>query len=141
MPVEQKKLLGNPGRRPLPDDSQLQVLPGALEKPEPIRELEDSGRALWDRVWDAGQIWLSPETDLEILQVTCELLDERQELRRIANETRDWRDRRALRMLDAQLVSNMSLLGFTPTDRSRLGVAQVKVESKLESMRRKRRDG
>lgn len=138
MPVEQKKLLGNPGRRPLPKDSDLQVLPGAMEKPEPIRELDDAGRALWDRVWDAGQIWLSPDTDLEVLQMTCELLDERQELMQLVRETRDWRDRRALRSVDTQLVSNMSLLGFTPTDRSRLGVAQVKVESKLESMRRKR---
>jgi hypothetical protein len=40
-----------------------------------------------------------------------------------------------LRDLERQLVANLSLLGFTPTDRSRLGVAEVKKISKLEVLR------
>jgi hypothetical protein len=44
-------------------------------------------------------------------------------------------ERKALRDLDRQLVANLSLLGFTPTDRSRLGVAEVKRQSKLEELR------
>jgi hypothetical protein len=40
-------------------------------------------------------------------------------------------ERKALRELDRQLVANLSLLGFTPTDRTRLGVAEVKRQSKL----------
>lgn len=138
MPVEKAKLLGNPSKRPLPDDSALAVLPAAEVMPDPIRPLQDAGMALWLRVWRAGQVWLSPDTDLEILQMTCELVDERQELREIVRETRDWRERRALRSVEQQLVSNLSQLGFTPTDRSRLGVARVKAESKLEAMRRQR---
>jgi len=35
-------------------------------------------------------------------------------------------------------VSNLSLLGFTPSDRSRLGVAEVKTESKLEELMRRK---
>jgi len=31
----------------------------------------------------------------------------------------------------------LSLLGFTPTDRMKLGVAEVKVESKMEQLRRR----
>ena len=138
MPVEQKKLLGNPSRRPLPDDSQLAVLPGVSSMPEPVRPLQDAGLALWLRVWRSAQVWLSPDTDLELLQVTCELLDERGELLEQARETRDPADRRAIRQLDQQLVSNMSLLGFTPTDRARLGVARVQAESTLDRMRRRR---
>ena len=138
MPVEQKKLLGNPSRRPLPDDSELAVLPGVSSMPEPVRPLQDAGLALWLRVWRSAQVWLSPDTDMELLQVTCELLDERGELLEQARETRDPADRRAIRQLDQQLVSNMSLLGFTPSDRSRLGVAEVKAESKLEELRRKK---
>lgn len=38
----------------------------------------------------------------------------------------------ALRQLDKQVDSNLSLLGFTPSDRSRLGFVQVKTRSKLQ---------
>lgn len=138
MPLEQKKLLGNPGRRPIPSDDSLQVMRGVREAPEPLRPLESAGLAMWERVWDSAQGWVSPETDVDLLQLTCELQDERAELREVVRGTGEWRDRRALRMIDAQIVSNLSLLGFTPADRSRLGVAVVKAESKLEEMRRKR---
>ncbi len=138
MPVEQKRLLGNPGRRPLPDESTMQVMPGVVEAPEPVRPLGEAGAELWERVWSSGQGWVSPDTDIHLLQLTCELVDERVELREIVRATGEWRDRTALRSLDSQIVSNFSLLGFTPADRTRLGVAQVKAESKLEHMRRKR---
>ena len=36
------------------------------------------------------------------------------------------------------IISNLSLLGFTPTDRSRLGVAEVKRETKIEELIAKR---
>jgi hypothetical protein len=39
-----------------------------------------------------------------------------------------------LRELEKSIYSNLSLLGFTPTDRSRLGVAEVKKMSKLEEL-------
>jgi hypothetical protein len=67
--------------------------------------------------------------------MTCELLDERSQLRaQVINNNRP-DERKALRDLDRQLVANLSLLGFTPTDRSRLGVAEVKRQSKLEELR------
>jgi hypothetical protein len=33
----------------------------------------------------------------------------------------DWRDRAQLRQLEKLIAQNLSLLGFTPTDRARLG--------------------
>jgi len=44
---------------------------------------------------------------------------------------------------EKMIQSGLSLLGFTPTDRSRLGVAEVKAKSKLEQMMEARanRDG
>jgi len=36
------------------------------------------------------------------------------------------------------LQSGLGLLGFTPTDRSRLGVAEVKAKSKLEELMERR---
>jgi hypothetical protein len=46
----------------------------------------------------------------------------------------DPKDRRGLRELDRAIVSNLSLLGFSPSDRSRLGIAEVKKMSKLEEL-------
>jgi len=36
------------------------------------------------------------------------------------------------------IVSNLSLLGFTPADRSKLGVAEVKAQTKLEELMEKK---
>jgi hypothetical protein len=71
---------------------------------------------------------------MEILLMTCEMVDERWNLRIQVMQTDDPRMRRGLRELDRQIVSNLSLLGFTPADRSRLGVAEVKARSKLEEL-------
>jgi len=66
--------------------------------------------------------------------MTCEMIDERWNLRVKVMQTDDARLRRGLRELDRQIVSNLSLLGFSPADRSRLGVAEVKAASKLEEL-------
>ena len=47
----------------------------------------------------------------------------------------DPRERRALRDIDRLIISNLSLLGLTPTDRTRLGVAEVRRVSKLEELK------
>jgi hypothetical protein len=140
-PIEQKRLLGNPGRRPLPDSSSIAILPAIQEIPEPSRPLLKYGRELWDKVWDVGAPWISPNTDIELLLMTCEMIDERWNLRVKVMQNDDARMRRGLRELDRQIISNLSLLGFTPSDRSRLGVAEVKAVSKLEALRQRLGDG
>jgi hypothetical protein len=127
-------MLGNPGKRPLPEQGEIQILPGIADIPEPSRPLLTYGLGLWERVWSVGASWISPNTDMEILLMTCEMVDERWNLRVQVMKTDDPRMRRGLRELDRQIVSNLSLLGFTPADRSRLGVAEVKARSKLEEL-------
>ena len=134
-PIEQKRLFGNPGKRAMPKQTDLVLLSMALERPEPLRELGVAGSSLWDRVWEKGLAWISPGSDVELLQMTCEMLDEREHLRRLVAEFGERDDRRSLRELDRQIVSNLSLLGFSPSDRSRLGVAEVKARSALEELR------
>lgn len=131
-PIEQKRLAGNVGKRPLPENP-IQLV--VREKVEPPRPLGQTGRDFWDRIWGMANTWLSPESDLELLMMTAEMIDERWSLR--VNVFRDNRpeDRKALRNLDKQLVANLSLLGFSPTDRSRLGIAEVKRQTKLEELR------
>lgn len=134
-PIEQKRLTGNPGKRALPNQNTVVALPSAYGIPEPHRPLNKPGLELWESIWGMAQNWLSPATDREILLMTCELLDERWNLRiKVLRDNRP-EERKALRELDRQLVANLSLLGFSPTDRSRLGIAEVKRQSKLEDLR------
>jgi hypothetical protein len=136
-PIEQKRLIGNPGKRPLPETSNLILLPAVNEVPQPTRKLFEYGQELWDRVWTMGHTWLSYSTDLDLLLIVCEQLDERAKLRTLVWNNGRTDERKALRQLEKQIVENLSLLGFTPTDRSRLGIAEVKKLSKLEALRDK----
>jgi len=52
--------------------------------------------------------------------------------------TGDWRDRVALRSLDSQLQTMLSLLGMSPTDRAKLGVAEVQARTKIQDLLLKR---
>jgi hypothetical protein len=136
-PTEIKRKLGNPGRRPLPDTSVVQYLEQTVSVPDPARPLLKYGREFWDKVWGSGLSWISANTDAELLLMTCELVDERWNLRVRVMQSNDWRERRALRELDDRIIRNLSLLGFTPADRSKLGVAEVKAISKMEALKRR----
>ena len=78
-PTEQKRRLGNPGKRKLP--SAEVAIVGQVAAPEPVRPLGQVGLAFWQRVWAVGFAWISPQTDIELLQMVCEQIDERQALR------------------------------------------------------------
>jgi hypothetical protein len=133
-PIEQKRLLGNPGKRAMPDENSVVLLQQVEQTPEPPRPLLKYGQDLWDRIWGMAATWVSDTSDLELLTMTCEMVDERWNLRVKVMQSDDAVMRRGLRELDRQIVSNLSLLGFTPSDRSRLGVAEVKAKSKLEEL-------
>ena len=133
-PIEQKRLLGNPGKRALPKQNEIILMSQNDAPPEPTRPLLKYGQELWDRIWSMGATWVSDKTDLELLMMTCEMVDERWNLRVKVMQSDDHRLRRGLRELDRQIVSNLSLLGFTPSDRARLGVAEIKARTKLQEL-------
>jgi len=135
-PVEQKRRAGNPGKRPLPDT--VIAIPTSSLVPEPHRPLGQAGRQFWDRVWNVGFTWISPQMDIELLQIVAEQIDERAALRVKVLRESDWRDRSALRALDAQVLDCLSLLGFTPVDRARLGFVEVKIQNELEQFRERK---
>jgi hypothetical protein len=139
-PLEQKRMLGNPGKRTLPKEGELIQLDPIREIPEPPRPLGKYGLELWDRVWNMGSTWVSPTTDLELLLMTCEMIDERWNLRATVLRDGDPKQRRQLRYIEQAIVSNLSLLGFSPSDRTRLGVAEVKAKSKLEELMARRNE-
>ena len=142
-PTERKRRTGNPGKRPLPEP--VVQLAAVAHIPPPPATLAEAGRTVWERLWTAGQAWLSPTTDLDLLTRLCEAHDEREAIRdAIAEEgymvTGSMGQRRAnpllseLRSLEAQMTRYESLCGFTPTDRARLGYAEVKRASKLDEL-------
>lgn len=131
-PLEQKRLTGNPGKRALPKEANIVLIP-QVDNPKPLRPLDEVGSAFWDEAWSKGQLWLG-RTDKWLVQLTAEMLDEREVLRELVfnNDGEDsWRDRRQLRDLERSIISNLSLLAWTPVDRSRYGLAEVKAKSKL----------
>jgi phage terminase small subunit len=138
-PNEIKRKTGNPGKRPLPQAMNIVALPMAQEPPEPPRPLGPEGMKLWIRVWEAGRAWISANSDVEHVLIMCETMDERSQLRLNVLRGADWRDRVALRSIDSQLTSMLSALGFNPIDRSRLGIAEVQAQSKIDQLLARRR--
>jgi len=98
------------------------VLPLAGSPPEPPRTLGTEGRRLWDSIWGLRRPWIDRAADLEHVAMLCESMDERQFVRLKALRGDDWRDRVALRNLDAQIATLMGALGLNPVDRKSLNV-------------------
>ena len=79
--------------------------------------------------------------DLRALAQTIDALAaQREQLRAVVlGGEGEWRDRVALRSIDDQIKSMLSALGFTPADRTRMGVAEVRAVSKLEQLQARAR--
>lgn len=120
--------------------------------PKPPRGLEKSGRAAWRRLWDAGASWLSPASDYAILERLCRGYDElerwRQRIEQDGAMINGSQHQQvihpgvaAMRTLEMHLTRWESLCGFTPSDRSRLGLSEVRRVSELDEFldRRARR--
>jgi hypothetical protein len=136
LPLERKQKLGTlrPGRLPPAGLTEVKRVQEEEGTPEPPAQLKEKGRELWSSVFANGG-WLWKGVDRHLVELTAELMDERHDLRALTDQQpENTRLRAALRQLDKQLVSNLSLLGFTPSDRSRLGLAQVKTRSKLQEL-------
>lgn len=133
-PVEQKRRAGNPGKRPLPKSGQVVALRAAPGVPDPSGDLLLDGVKLWNRAWDQAITWLSPISDWEAVEAACRLADDVAKARARYRATTDPADARALVALSKEWSSALSALGFTPTDRTRLGVAEVKKQSALEEL-------
>lgn len=135
-PTEQKRALGNPGKRPLPKAPSTDVEVAALPalSPEPSRPLQRAGLGLWHAAWTHGYRWLAV-TDTELLLMVCEQLDERTALRLRVLQTKDWRDRAALRSLEAAIRDGLTSLGFSPEARARLALGEVQIQDALSRYR------
>lgn len=123
-PVERKRRIGNPGGRKLPEVvamAEITSLPNT-HIPEPHRKLEEEyGLRLWNQIWSSGAGWLKQNMDTELVLMVCEAMQERIILKLILqNDQSLWRERRALREVDRQIISLLGQLGFSPSERGLL---------------------
>ena len=131
-PVELKALQGNPGRRPIHENEVVAVDFGSAIAPP---DLGPSGSSLWHTVYEAGELWVSSRTDVHLVEQVCRQMD------RVAGLRELWLADPADRGVNTSLLetekavqSGLSLLGFTPADRTRLGLVSARAKSKLEEI-------
>ena len=132
-PAELKLLTGNPGKRAMPSNDALAPLEyGYVEPPEDLRE---SGLELWNKIFGAGELWISIRTDTQLVAQVCRQMDRRDELsRRFWDEPESRVVNMSLLETEKAVVSGLSLLGFTPADRTRLGLVSARTKSKLQEL-------
>jgi P27 family predicted phage terminase small subunit len=151
-PLEQKRASGNPGKRKLPNAP----LPGeglsaSVGIPVPPSTLGEAGLALWNHVWDAGQSWLSVDSERTMIVMLCEAQDEYFDIYQgLRNGTYDRVYTHSngsivtspyvtqLKDLRSQMTAWLSDIGFSTSARSRLGLSEVRVRDEMDELERRR---
>jgi P27 family predicted phage terminase small subunit len=148
-PVERHRAAGT--GRDLPDAPFVgEGLKGG-DVPNAPESLGSDGLELWNHVWVAGKSWLAIESDRTIVTLLCNAFDEHEFLRRGLQSgelqrvyvhangspvTTPWVTQ--MKELRAQMTSWLAAIGFSPADRSRLGLAEVRVRDELDELSQKR---
>ena len=134
------------------DGRPLPVPQGQLERRQRIPvapdNLDDRGLAEWEKIWSAG-FWLSETQDYHWVLAIAHAYDEIEEYR--AKIKTDGLIQRgsmgqviahpliaSIRAAEATIMKALSMIGFSPTDRARLGLAEVKRQSALAELRAKK---
>lgn len=148
-PLERKRALN--GTAGLPDAPMPgEGLPGVTDIPT-APELGDAGLALWNHVWEAGRQWLAPDSDKTIITKLCQAEDEHEEIRQLlvsGEVPRFYVTANGqmvthplvtqLQTIRTQMTAWLAAIGFSPSDRSRLGLAEVRVRDELDELQRRR---
>jgi P27 family predicted phage terminase small subunit len=146
-PVEQKRALGNPGKQKLPNTAEIAALE-PLDDSVPAH-LGPDGRELWQGVTAAASRWLAPSDSLALLML-CELYDRRTEYKKCMTDYGTLIQRpndghlvanpaaQLLIQTEKQITDLASVLGLTPADRTRMGLAEVKAKNAFEELLAKR---
>ena len=137
-PNEIKRLMGNPGGRPLPDLNVISHLPMAKEIPTPPENLNKSGLDLWNRAWGVAITWLSPVSDIEAIKNSCHLADANEAARDRYMISTEPADAKAYVAINRAYTDSLTSLGFDPVSRTRLGVAEVRAATSIDKLLEKR---
>jgi hypothetical protein len=132
-PTELKILQGNPGEHKLRVNDAIAPLEyGYVPPPDDLRE---SGLALWNQIFGAGELWISIRTDTPLVAQVCRQMDRRDELARLWwDDPTDRKMNMNLLETERAIVNGLALMGFSPADRTRLGLVSARTKSKLEEV-------
>lgn len=133
LPVEHHRRVGRANGTKKANGSPLPALTAVPALPVDLKDLDPL--SIMRRMMDEGAHWLA-ESDATAVSMLREALEERQGIRERVMAGSG--ERKELRELDKQIISQLSALGFDPTARSRLGVAEVKRASALDELIEKR---
>lgn len=147
-PVEIKRRTGNPGKRPLPV-TPTAIVAASTSVPAPPDGVGEVGRAAWSRAWQVGSAWLAP-SDALMVEQAAQLVDDiagwqaaiEAEGATYVTDSGMVRAHPAvgqINVLRRELRATLSLLGFSPSDRARLGLTEVRKVSALADLLEKRR--
>lgn len=140
-PTEQKRLLGNPGRVKLPDPAKVIALP-QVSGEAPL-ELSSKAQELWRKLRDQAP-WIA-NTDSPLMMELCSKMDFRDQLKeQLAQSSPVLYTEKGyayanplvgmISSTEDDIIRILSLLGLTPADRTKLGVAEVKARGKLQEL-------
>ena len=152
-PIEKKRRRGAEIRGalpaiPVPEFALATV--SLTDVPDAPPHLGEYGRAYWSMFWDAGRRHLSEKHDSALLEKLCSAIEQ-------VALIEAWQGKDVTRWfyatangqlvthplikqkseLNAQITAWLSLLGFTPSDRARLGLAEIRVANELDQFRRR----
>ena len=140
-PNEVKRLLGNPGRRKLPDEGKVIVLPQLAG--EPPAHLSKAQKEKWSELRRLAP-WIAV-TDEHLLTSLVEKMTRQKELSKQMKKSQFvlYTDKGyayanplfgMLSTIETEIFKLLCQLGLTPVDRSKMGVAEVKARTKLEEI-------
>lgn len=117
-------------------------------KADPVTEVAPYAPELFDlpvldvfqQLIGEGVLWLARTDTPKLLMVRDALVERVKLMAYLEEDQGDYRSRSQLRLLNKEIATLMSELGFDPAARSRLGLAEVKAQSKLEELRARRAD-
>lgn len=153
-PVEAHRLAGNPSKKQLPMAPVMgEGITGADEMPEPPAHLGEAGRTMWAHVWEVARNWMAPGSDQTVVLLLCEAMDDYTTIRAQLNSGEVERYYtmangsmvthplvNQLKDLRIHMTSWLGMIGFSPSDRSRLGLAEVRVRDEIDDLTRRRNE-
>ena len=105
--------------------------------PAPPEHLSPNAKRFWASAFSAP--WVSPEIDYTLILMCAEDMDMRDLIcERSKQDLSNFRLQVAARDWTRLVIAYLSLLGFTPTDRARLGFKPLAEPTKLEELMARR---
>jgi hypothetical protein len=154
VPIEQKRLKGSRIRNGLqaqPMSSSALALVDMAVVPSVPEGFGLVGTSYWQVLWTGGRRHLSELHDTPLMTRLCKNFDKIAELELWLGKDveRRWYTSpngqvvthpavKQIEQMDAQNTAWMSLMGFTPSDRARLGLQEIRVANELDQYRQRK---